>query len=206
MTVAAETEGVLSIDGIKAEDCNECGTGYPGADKILFLGTAGATAAPGNVYVSEDGGSVWTVTTTVPFAATEGVAFLQVKLVGPETIRIIIGTGDTDVSAKAKISYADVVVGDLATVSAWTDTLIADTATGDVITAMLWARHDRLYLATDDFKVFINEHQGEDGSQTPSYTGATQIDAFAISVNGRDVYAAGATDEARAPAPHPENS
>ena len=58
---------------------------------------------------------------------------MQVKLVGPETIRVIIGTGDTDVAAKAKISYADVVIGDLATVSAWNDTLIDGGTVGDVV-------------------------------------------------------------------------
>jgi hypothetical protein len=194
LTVAAEAEGVKAIDGIKSEDCNECGTGYPGADKVLFLGVDAGSLAQPNVYVSDDGGSTWTVTTTQPFAADEHVDFLQAKLVGPETIRLIIGTGVTDVAAKAKIAYTDVVLGDLATVSAWNDTLINDTSVGDVVTAMLWARHDRLYIACDDNAIYIDEHQGEDGLQTASYSGANQIDAFAVSVDGRTVYGAGAAN------------
>jgi hypothetical protein len=194
LTVSTETEGVKAIDGIKSEDCNECGTGYPGADKILFLGVDAGSAVQPNVYVSDDGGSTWTVTTTQPFAADEDVDFVQVKLVGPETIRVIIGTGTTDAAAKAKIAYTDVVVGDLATVSAWNDTLLDGTTNADIITAMLWARHDRLYLATDSNEIYIDEHQGEDGTQAASYSGASQIDAFAVSVDGRTVYGAGASN------------
>ena len=193
ITLGAEVEAALSIAGIPTEDCNECGTGYPGADKILFVGFAGGAAAP-HVIVSDDGGSSWAVMSTDPFIAAEDAAFLQVKLVGPETIRVIIGTGVTDVAAEAKISYTDVVIGDLDTVTAWNDTLLAGGSVGDVVTAMLWARHDRLYIATDAFEIYVDEHQGEDGTQAASYIGASQIDAFAMSVNGRDVYAAGATN------------
>lgn len=193
LTLGAEVEDALSIAGIPDEDCNECGTGYPGADQILFIGYDGNAAAP-HVTVSDDGGSTHTVTTTDPFAIGETVDFIQAKLVGPETIRVIIGTATTDVAAKAKIAYTDVVLGDLATVSAWTDTLIDGTSVGDVVTAMLWARHDRLYLATDSNEIFIDEHQGEDGTQAASYTGSNQIDAFAMSIDGRIVYGAGAAN------------
>jgi len=193
LTLGAEVEDALSIAGIPDEDCNECGTGYPGADQILFIGYDGGAAAP-HVTVSEDGGSTNTIMTTDPFVATETVDFIQAKLVGPATIRVIIGTATTDVAAKAKIAYTDVVIGDLATVGAWTDTLIDATTIGDVVTAMLWARHDRLYLATDSNEIYIDAHQGEDGTEAASYVGANQIDAFAMSIDGRKVYAAGAAN------------
>lgn len=193
LTLGAEVENALSIAGLADEDCNECGTGYPGADQILFVGYDGNAAAP-HVTVSEDGGSTSTVLTADPFASGEDVAFIQAKLVGPETIRVIIGTAITDAAAKAKIAYTDVVLGDLATVSAWNDTLIDGTTNADVVTAMLWARHDRLYIATDSNEIFIDEHQGEDGTQAASYTGSNQIDAFGLSIDGRQVYAAGAAN------------
>ena len=191
LTVGAEVEAALDIAGMSDEDCNECGTGYPGADKIFFLGLDDAGAAGPHLMVSDDGGSTWTAATTDPFATSEGVSFVEAKFVGPETIRVILGTATTDVAAKAKIAYADVVIGDLATVSAWPDTLIDGTSVGDVITAMLWTRHDRLYLATDSNEIFIDEHQGEDGTQAASYSGAQQISAFAVSVDARKVFAAG---------------
>ena len=78
------------------------------------------------------------------FLGAENVDFLQVKLVGPETIRVIIGTGTTDAAAKPKIAYADVVVGDLATVSAWNDTLLDGGTNAEFITAMLWVRKNAL--------------------------------------------------------------
>lgn len=189
----ATTEDGLSIAGMPQEDCNECGTGYPGADKILFLGLDGGAAAP-QLMVSDDGGSTWTPTTTDPFAVGETIDFVVAKFVDKDVIRVIIATGTTDVAAKAKISYADLVIGDLATVSAWTDTTIDGGTNGDVITAMLWARHDRLYLATDANDIYIDEHQGEDGTQLASYSGSNQIDALAMSQDGKTVFAAGAAN------------
>lgn len=190
----AETENLLAIDGVPDEDCNECGTGYPGADQILITGAEAGAAAQPQFWVSGDGGSTWVAASTDPFAADEHIDFVQVRLMGDNNVRYIIGTGTTDVAAKAKYAYADVTFGDLATVSAWTDTLINETAVGDVITAMLWAFHDRLYLGTDSFGVYIDTQQGEEGTMLASYSGATAINAFALSPDGKDVWGVGVTN------------
>lgn len=194
LTVGAEVDDALQIAGMADEDCNECGTGYPGADKIFFLGLADSLAASANLMVSDDGGSTWTVTSSLPFAVSETIGFVQAKFVGPETIRVILGTPTTDAAAKAKIAYADVVIGDLTTVASWANTLIDGTTVADVITAMLWVRHDRLYIATDSNEIYVDEHQGEDGTQAASYIGAAQIDVFAASVDARKIFAAGASN------------
>ena len=190
LTVGAEVEDGLSIAGMPQEDCNECGTGYPGADKILFIGTDGNAAEP-HFMVSDDGGSTWNAATTDPFAVAETIDFIEAKFVDKDVIRVIIGTATTDAAAKPKIAYADIVLGDLATVGAWVETLIAGGTNADVITAMLWARHDRLYLATDANEIYIDEHQGEDGAQAASYAGSNQIDAFAMTQDANTIYAAG---------------
>lgn len=194
LTVGSETQAANQIAGIPLEDCNECGTGYPGADKILFMGLDAAGAAQPHLMVSDDGGSTWSAASTDPFAADEHIGFVQAKFVDDDSIRVIIGTPTTDASAKAKIEYADVVLGALATVSAWSTTYLDGGTNGDVISAMLWLRHDRLYLATDADEIYIDEHQGEDGSQAASYSGSNTIAAFAASRDGRTVYAAGAAN------------
>jgi len=195
LTVSTEVNDGLSIDAIPDEDCNECGTGYPGADQIMVVGVAPTGSAAPKAYISGDGGATFTSFSTDPMAIDEDVAFAQLRLLGDNVVRVILGTGITDAAAFAKYEYADVTFGDLVTVSSWTSkTLTGGTAVGDILTAMLWAKHDRLYLATDAFEIFVEDQQGEDGTMAPVFTGSVQVNAFAASPDGRTIWAAGGTN------------
>jgi hypothetical protein len=194
LTVSTEQADLLSVAGISDEDCNECGYGYPGADQILLIACAADGAASPNVYVSEDGGSTWTVTDNVPFAVSEDADFAQMRPVGESTVRYIVGTPTTDAAAEAKISWVEASYGSLATTGAWNDTLLTSGSVGDVVTAMLWALHDRLYIATDAFEIYIDEQQGEDGTMPPSYSGSVAVRAFALSPDEKVVWAVGDTN------------
>lgn len=186
-----ETQDILAIDGLSEEDCAECGTGYPGADKILAIG-AGQTAAVANGYVSDDGGSTWTVFSALPFASGEDWDFLQMRMVGPSTVRYI-GATSTTAAVGAQVAYAEAELGALQTVT-WTVGDYDNTTNGDVCTALLWARHDRLYYATDANDIIIDKKQGGDTTAAVAYAGAQQINAFAVSSDGRTVYAGGAAN------------
>ena len=191
--VTTEAEDLLSIAGLPDEDCNECGTGYPGADKILIIGAASVASAP-NALITGDGGGTWAAFTNPPFATTaEFAAFAAVRLIGDNVLRVIFGNSITDVGAEAKISYLDVTFGDLIA-GTWTEKSFTGGNTGDLVTAMLWPRHDRLYVATDAFEIFIEDQQGEDATQAPSYTGSVAVRAFAASGDGKFVWAAGDTN------------
>jgi hypothetical protein len=186
-----ETQDILAIDGLSEEDCAECGTGYPGADKILAIG-AGQTAAVANGYVSDDGGSTWTVFSSLPFASGEDFDFIQMRLVGPSTVRFVAATGTT-AAGKAQVAFAEAEFGALATVT-WTVNAYTNTTAADFCTAMLWARHDRLYYATDANDIIIDKKQGNDVDAPLAFSGASQINAFAVSPDGRTVYGAGDTN------------
>jgi photosystem II stability/assembly factor-like uncharacterized protein len=188
-----EAEDLLSITGLPDEDCNECGTGYPGADQIMFIGAAGGTAT-GNVIVSGDGGGTWTELTTDPFStAGEGSDFIACRIMNDNTVRVIAATGTTAAGSAPQYSYVDVTFGDLTT-AAWTAKTLTQGANGDVVTAMLWPRHDRLYFGTDANAIFIDEQQGEDGTAVAAYSGASQINAFGASPDGKYVWAVGASN------------
>ncbi len=191
--VTTEVEDLLSIAGLPDEDCNECGTGYPGADQIMVIGAAGGAAAP-NGLITGNGGGLWTAFTNPPFATVaEFAAFAAVRLVGDNTLRVIFGNSVTDAAAEAKISFLDVTFGDLIA-GTWTEKSFTAGAVGDLVTAMLWPEHGRLYVATDAFEVFIEDQQGEDATQTPSFTGTVAVRSFAASGDGKFVWAAGDTN------------
>jgi len=191
--VTSEAEDLLSIDGIPDEDCNECGSGYPGADQLLVIGAASVASAP-NGLITGDGGGTWNAFTNPPFATVaEGAAFAAVRLMNDNILRVIFGNDVTDIASEAKYSYMDVTFGDLIS-GTWTEKVLSSGATGEFVTAMLWASHGRLYLATDAFQIFIDEQQGEDGTMAPSYSGAAVVRTFAASPDGKYIWAAGDTN------------
>ena len=185
----AEVNDILCIDGIPDEDCNECGTGYPGADQLLYAGCEAASGLTAKVLVSVNGGGSWVATTADPFAADEHVDFIQVMPHGRSGARVIVGTGVTDVAAEAKIAWSDVDYGAEDT-TVWTDTLISSGATGDIIEAMKWVLSDRLMLASAG-DIYVSSNQGNTADDAAIYTGALVINGFSISPDRKTVVAYG---------------
>jgi len=197
LRLSAQSSGVnadlLSIAGMTDEDCNECGSGYPGADQILFVGAdAHSYLLTANVLYTTNGGGTWALTTADPFAAGEAVNFIAVDFIDDDSLRLIVGTSTTDAAAKAKIAYADVDLGAVGT-TVWTSTLITGTVVGDVVTAMGWLFFDRLYVASAG-DIYLSTDQGETLANTAIYTGATQINGFTLAPNEDEVYAFGAAN------------
>jgi len=191
--VTTEIEDLLSITGLPDEDCNECGTGYPGADKILFIGAQGG-AATGNVLSSGDGGATWTALSTDPFSNVgEGADFVACRIMNDNVVRVIAACGTTAAGSPVQYSYVDLTFGDLTTAT-WVAKTLTQATNGDVATAMLWPRHDRLYIATDANEIYIDEQQGEDGTMVAAYSGAAQVNAFGVSGDGKYVWAVGASN------------
>lgn len=195
--LTAQSSGVnasiMSVTGIKDEDCNACGNGYVGSDKLLWAGAAAHSyLLTANVLYTRNGGGSWSLTTADPFAAGEAVDFIMADFIDSDTIRIITGTGTTDAAAKAKIAYADVSLGDEGT-TVWTTVNIAATALGDVIEAMDWLFFDRLYIASAG-DIYVSTDQGESDPGAAAYTGSTTINGFALSPSQSEVYAFGASN------------
>lgn len=189
-----ETMNLLGITGLSDETCNECNVGYPGADKILFVGAAADAAAEANVLYTTNGGSSWAATSATPFSAGnyEDATYIDCFFVSKDQIRVLIGTGSSVVGTKAQTAWADVTLGAEGTTS-WTVVTLSGTATGDTITAMKALSYDRV-MAASAGDIYLSEDQGASYGATALYTGSTAINGFAIAPDGEEAWAFGASN------------
>jgi len=186
------SEALNDIAGLKDEDCNECGNGYAGPDKIMYAAADAAGGATAKLRYTADGGSTWADTSADPFAADENIDFVQVLPISQDEFRVVVATGTTDGAATAKFAYADVEYGDEGT-TVWTTVNISAGANGDVIEALLWAEFSRGYVASAG-DIFLSDDGFNSDPGTAIYTGATAMAGFAKSFNGRDIWAYGASN------------
>lgn len=184
-----EVNDILCIDGIPDEDCNECGTGYPGADQLLYAGCEAASGVTAKVLVSVNGGGSWAATSADPLIADEHIDFIQVKPHGRTGARVIVGTTVSAVAGKAHFAYADIVYGDEAT-TVWAVVEIDATITTEVMEAMEWVLHDRLMLGAEG-DIYVSSNQGNTADDAAIYTGAVVINGFVISPDNNTVIAYG---------------
>lgn len=198
-SISLLTSGVafnlLAIAGMKDEDCGLCGTGYPGADQILYVGVASDTGATGQLLYSGNGGGAFAAVSTDPWDSStdeEGIGFVAVRTINKSQIRVIVGNTASIVGQKAKIAYADINLSALGT-AVWTSVTLDSTATADAIQAGLWAVFGRLYLASAG-DIYLSTNQGEAVGATALYTGSTAISGFTISPDESAVWAFGASN------------
>ncbi len=187
----AETADLLAIDGIPDEDCNRCGTGYPGADQVLVIGSAAITVTIANLLVSSNGGGAWAAVSAQPFIADEHIDFVAIRPFGRSGARIIASTTVAG-AGKAQYAYADIVWGD-ETTTVWTGQVIDGSIAADTVEAMGWLIHDRLYFASDG-DIYVSVNQGNTTPDAAIYTGATALVGFAISPDNSTVFAFGASN------------
>ena len=188
----ATAEDLLSITGITDEDCGECGNGYPGADRIMYIGASAAAAATADVFYTVNGGGVWATTSADPFAADEDVNFLAIRFLNQTQLRLVAGTGTTDALAKAKLAYATLTLGSEGT-TVWTTVTLAGTVNGDVIQSLFWPNFERLYAASAG-DIYLSLDQGETFTATAIYSGVPALNGFAKSPDDNIVYTFGATN------------
>lgn len=189
-----ETENLLSIAGLGDADCNECGSGYPGADKVLYIGAAGGGAAEANLLYSADGGGTWAATSNTPYSAGDyqDLTYVEVFPISTDQFRVVVGTGTTIVGNKAQIAYGDAQYGNEGGMT-WTVVDVDQTSTGDVVESLFWPFLDRLYIAAAG-DIYVSTDQGETADDAAIYTGANAINGWAISPDGTEVWAVGATN------------
>lgn len=194
LTIGA-TENLLDIAGIPDEDCNRCGNGYPGADRVLLIGEASDGIADANVWYSVNGGGSFAAVSPLPFAGLnlEDATFVDVRPINATQVRMIVGTGTAATGAKARFAYADVLYGAMGSPT-WTIVSIDNTTvTTSYIEAMEWLMYDRLYIASEG-DIYVSENQGNTDPGSPIYTGATAINGFAKSPDDATVWAFGASN------------
>lgn len=181
------------IGGIPDEDCNECGTGFPGADQLLIAGANAGSGVTANVLVSSNGGSSWAAASADPFAIDQHVTSGAIRQIENAKARYLVGTSTTDAGAPPKIAFADVTYGDELTVS-WTTVSLASGANGEVVTALEWLAFDQVYIGAGAGDIYKSTDQGGTNPGAAVYTGAAVINGFAISPDGDTVYAFGASN------------
>lgn len=190
-----EAQDLLALAVLGDPLCNDCGNGYPGADKIAYIACEALGGATANILYTVNGGGSWTTTSADPFAIAENASTLAWDWIDSNKFRLLVGCGTTDAGAKAKIAKADVTLGAEGT-TAWTSVVSASAsgATGEFVTALAWLFHDRVYIATDAGEIYVSEDQGDSWDAAAYYTGSAAIYKFAKSPDGSHVWAVGASN------------
>lgn len=189
------SEDILSIAGMPDEDCGICGTGYPGADKILYAGTAAPATDTGALLYSANGGGAWAEVSTDPWdSSTDGedIGFVAVRTINKSEIRVIVGNTASIVGQKAKIAWADINLSALGT-AVWTSVSVTASATGDAVEAMAWLDFSQLFVATAG-DIYLSTDRGESLDGAAQYTGSNAFAGFTKSPDGATYWAFGASN------------
>ena len=187
----AETGALLAIAGISDEDCDDCGTGYPGADKVLYIGVDGVGAD--SVLASNNGGGTWGAVSSIPFLAAESVSSVSIIVIEGDKYRVIVGTNTTNAGTKGQTEYADFLYGDQLTPLAgglWTPVSVVGSILGDVVEAIGEGLSRQYYGVSGD--IYISLDSGETIPDPAVFTSANEIKGFATSVDRDTVWAFGA--------------
>ncbi|MCL4296148.1 MAG: hypothetical protein KJ077_10490 [Anaerolineae bacterium] len=180
-----EAENINCIAGLKEEHALE-GTGYPGADKILYAGCNAGTGAKANVLYSKTGGGTWAAMANQPFANDEHISKIVMRPIAATKFRVIVACGST--AANVRVAYVDI---DLGAEGAGTFTSVTIVAGAATVTALAWPEYNRVYAGLSDGKIYVSTTQGESWSLV--HSGANQINAFARDRFG-SVWAVGASN------------
>lgn len=118
------------------------------------IAAAPAAAASAKLYITDDGGSTFAVTTADPFAADEAVSGVGMFDFGG-TVRILAARGSTDAGSPAEVAYSD---DDGAT---WATVNVGST-NGEFVTSLYVLNAYSIWAGTDGGRIY----QSEDGGTT----------------------------------------
>lgn len=153
-TTEAEAANGITFLSDKAENC---GSGYPGPDKIGYIACDGG-AATANILSTADGGSTWTVCSTDPFLTiAESADFPVIRMLNKTQFRVVVARIVTDAGNAAEIGYSDFSFGAEAT-SVWVNVDVGAT-NGETITALSWPEFGRMYAASSGGDVYLSTDQ-----------------------------------------------
>lgn len=188
--VTTETQNLLAIDGLSDEDCNECGVGYPGADRVLYIGAEADTGVAATLLASDDG-STFAAVADDAFGADEHIAFVQIAPMDENTYRVVVGTNVADAGSPAQTAWADFEYGDPVNPvgGSFTAALLGAT-NNETVEALGWVDHSRLYAAAAG-DIFVSGDQG--ASYDEIFVGTVQINGFTIGPD-KSVWAFGNTN------------
>jgi hypothetical protein len=187
-TETEDLNGVVFISD--PEDCNNCGRGYVGPDKIGYIAADAGAAATAHILYTQNGGGTWAATSADPFLADEHTDYPQWNWITKNQFRLVVGRAITDAGNPAEIAYADVTLGAEGT-TVWTNVNVGST-NGDIIDFILWPHQpgfvNRLYAAFGGGDIGLSTDLGATFSTV--YTGTDTINAMAVDPFG-NVWAVG---------------
>lgn len=118
---------------------------------------AGSPTVDAEVYVTSDGGSIWTATGSDPFAASENISSIVCFKLDKSTTRYLVARGTTDGANPAEVAYSD----DGGTT--WTNVNVG-AVNGQYVprnNSMFALNRNAIWLGTDDGYVYYSEDAGE---------------------------------------------
>jgi hypothetical protein len=187
----SEVQSIMCIAGMSKD--NNCLPGYPGRDRLLFIGAA-ASGAPANVLYSTNGGGTFAAfgTDATPFSVNSNITAVAVDFINETQVRVFwLRAGDA--GTKAQLAYQDFgFESETLTAASWNVITIAASANNDDGEALLWyKRETRLYIAIEG-DIYASQDNGETDPGAKIYTGTNAI-AMMIEHNG-DIWVAAATN------------
>ena len=192
-TEAQAANGVAFLSD--PESLKESGNGYPGPDRIGYIGCDAVGAGTANVLsLVRSATGTWTIAATSadPFAADEHIDFPMLRMINKTQFRLVVARITTDAAAPSEIAYANVTIG-AETTTTWS-TVNVGSNNGDIVTATIWPSYGRMYVANDNNDIFLSTDQGESWTDM-NYGGSNAPRAFALAPGGENLYVVGDSNE-----------
>lgn len=187
-----EVADLNAIAGLTDLDSNNDIPGYPGHDKMLFVGCDADTGVAANVLYSVNGGGTWAAFGADPFAVDKHIQAIAVQFITPTKYRLIVLRVTTEAALPAQVAYADITLGDESTSPTW-NTVAVGSTNGELGEALFWPtkKFNRAYAAAAG-DIYVSTDQGESFG-TAVFTGSTVVNAFAID-DDENIWAVGASN------------
>lgn len=193
VTVAQSNNGVTETQGFNDIAMLEDGRceGDCGAQiKECYWGVAVCDsnygAATANVWITQDGGASWSVTSTDPFSDNNAHVSSCVILPGETAPRIIVGRGNVSTSYGTRFSVSD----DWG--ATWTEVAAGGTTGGTYVNAMYKYSSGFIWAVGNGGNIYYSQDTGSSWTQITSTTTGVAVELWDIaSSDGEILYAVG---------------
>lgn len=182
-----ETQGFNDIAMLEDGRCEgDCGARIDDCDWGVAVSNADYGAVTADVWITQDGGASWSVTTTDPFSDNNANVSSCVILPGETAPRIVVARGNVSTSYGTRFSVSD----DWG--ETWTEVAAGGTPGGTYVNAMYKYSAGFLWAVGNGGNVYYSKDSGSSWTQITSTTTGVIVELWDIdSSDGEILYAVG---------------